>query len=64
MEDDPTRGRAFRYEADQRVLFVCRQNLVRGVVEHLDRYVERLRNPGQVEARRRFEKAWNAVHRR
>jgi hypothetical protein len=64
MEDDSARSGAFRYEADQRVLFVCQRNLVRRVVEHLHRYVERLRDPGEVGPRRNFQKAWNAVHRR
>ncbi len=64
MDDDPTPSRVFRYEADERVLFVCRHNLVQRVVEHLDRYVERLRDPGQVGPRRNFQKAWDAVHRR
>jgi hypothetical protein len=64
MEEDSTRGRALRYEADEGVLFVCRHNLVRRVVEHLDRYVERLRDPGQVGPRRSFQKAWNATNRR
>jgi hypothetical protein len=64
MQDDPTGSRAFRYAADERMLFVCRQSLARRVVEHLDRYVERLRDPGQIEPRANFENAWSAVHRR
>jgi hypothetical protein len=62
LEDDPKGSWAFRYEASARVLAVCRHNLVRGIGAHLDRYVERLRDPAEVAPRRNFQKAWKVVH--
>jgi len=56
--------RAFRLEAaagDERVL-VCRHSLVWRLLAHLDRYVGRLRNPGETELRQNFGEAWRIVH--
>jgi hypothetical protein len=62
LEDDPDGNRAFRYDAAARVLSVCRHNLVRRIAAHLDRYVERLRDPSQGVMRGNFQKAWEAIH--
>jgi hypothetical protein len=62
LEDDPDGNWAFRYDAGARVLSVCRPNLIRRIAAHLERYVERLRDPGEVVRRKNFQKAWKAVH--
>ncbi len=64
LEDDPKEKEAFRYQPAERVLSVCRQSLVRRIGGHLERYLARLRDPGEVKLRTSFQKAWEAVHRR
>jgi hypothetical protein len=64
LRDDLERAFRFETDADGGRVFVCRHSLVWRLLGHLERYVGRLRSPGEVALRNNFLTAWDFLHRK